>query len=136
MENKDNNFMYCNMYLLRHGILKGNLSMIRKKFSNDLRVFVHNYIPTPTSPEIKKLTGEDYVDSYFSNLKRKHKGLYLEHINEVKKLANKYIELSMNPDYELDEGVVHQMCVEDYKAVYKLSGVELLEGQKALEYLM
>lgn len=127
--------MYCNMFLLRHNILKGNLSMIRKKFSNDLRVFVHNYIPTPTSPMIKELTGEDYVDNYFSNIKRKHKGLYLEHINEVKKLADKYIELSMNPDYELNEDEVHRMCVEDYKAVYKLSGVEILEGQEAMEYL-
>lgn len=135
MENRDNNFMYCNMFLLRHNILKGNLSMIRKKFSNDLRVFVHNYISTPTSPMVKELTGEDYVDNYFSNIKRKHKGLYLEHINEVKILADKYIELAMNPDYELNEEEVHRMCVEDYKAVYKLSAVEKLEGQEAIEYV-
>ena len=135
MSNQDNNFMYCNMYLLRNGILKGNESMIRKKFSNDLRVFIHNYIPTPTSPEIRKLTGEEYVDSYFSTLKRKYKGLYLEHINEVKVLSNKYIELALDPTYELTEEGVHQMCVDDYKAVYKLSGVELLEGQEAIKYI-
>jgi len=44
IKNIENNFIYTNMYLLREGVMQGNMSMIKKRFSNDIRVFVHNYI--------------------------------------------------------------------------------------------
>ncbi len=135
MKNEENNIMYGRMLLIRMGVTKANESMIRKDFSNSLRVFVHNYIPTPTSPMIKELTGEDMIPNYFSNLKRKFKGLYLEHINEVKVLSNKYITLARDENYELTEERVHKMMLDDYVAVYKLSKVELLEGLEAETYL-
>ncbi|MCH1547933.1 MAG: hypothetical protein L7S44_05170 [Flavobacteriaceae bacterium] len=86
MKNSENNIMYTNMYLLRNKLLKETESVIRKKISNDLRVFVHNYLPTKTSPKVKKLTGVDEIPTYFSSVKRKftRKGIMLEHINEVK----------------------------------------------------
>jgi len=118
-------------------LLKGTESVIRKKISNDLRVFVHNYLPTKTSPEVKRLTGVDEIPTYFSSIKRKftRKGIMLEHINEVKDLANKYIEIARNEDYELDEESVHNMCVDDYKAVYKLKSKEKNTGKDAEKYI-
>ena len=71
MKNSENNIMYTNMYLLRNKLLKETESVIRKKLSNELRVFVHNYLPTKTSPEVKKLTGVDEIPTYFSSVKRK-----------------------------------------------------------------
>ena len=127
--------MYTNMFLVRNGIFKANESMIKKRFSNDLRVFVHNYIPTPTSPEVKKLTGEDIIPNYFSSIKRKYKGLYLKHIVEVNKLAIKYIELALDKDYELNEEVISRMVADDYRGVYKIAKLELLEGIEAEIYL-
>ena len=137
MKNSENNIMYTNLYLLRNKLLKGTESVIRKKISNDLRVFVHNYLPTKTSPEVKRLTGVDEIPTYFSSIKRKftRKGIMLEHINEVKDLANKYIEIARNEDYELDEESVHNMCVDDYKAVYKLKSKEKNTGKDAEKYI-
>ena len=137
MKNSENNIMYTNMYLLRNNILKGTESVIRKKFSNDLRVFVHNYLPTKTSPEVKKLTGVDEIPTYFSSIKRKFsgKGIMLEHINEVKDLANNYIEKARNKDYKLNPDSVHKMCVSDYKAVYKLKSIEKETGREAEKYI-
>lgn len=137
MKNIDNNIMYTNMFLLREGILKGNETIVRKKFSNDLRVFVHNFLPTKTSPEVKKLTGLDEIPTYFSSIKRKYsgKGIMLEHITEVKKLANKYIALAKDPTYKLSEEDVYLMCINDYKAVYKLKHIETATGRDAEIYL-
>ncbi len=138
MKNSENNIMYTNMYLLRKKLMKGTESVIRKKFSNDLRVFVHNYLPTKTSPEVKKLTGIDEIPTYFSSIKRKFsgKGIMLEHIIEVKDLANKYIGLARDEDYELDEDSVFKMCVDDYKAVYKLKTKEKFTGKDAEKYII
>ena len=86
-KNNENDVLFTNMWLLRNNFIFGNESIIRKRFSNDLRVFVHNFISTPTSPAVKKMTGLDWIPSYFSNVKRKYKGMQLEHINEVKVLA-------------------------------------------------
>ena len=137
MKNSENNIIYANMYMLRKNLLKGTESVIRKKFSNDLRVFVHNYLPTKTSPEVKKLTGVDEIPTYFSSIKRKFsgKGIMLEHIIEVKDLANKYIEKARDKDYKLEEETVYKMCVNDYKAVYKHKSKEKATGKDAEKYL-
>ena len=137
MKNSENNIIYANMYMLRKNLLKGTESVIRKKFSNDLRVFVHNYLPTKTSPEVKKLTGVDEIPTYFSSIKRKFsgKGIMLEHIIEVKDLANMYIEKARDKDYKLEEETVYKMCVNDYKAVYKLKSKEKATGKDAEKYL-
>ncbi|MDB4643915.1 hypothetical protein OAF48_05655 [Flavobacteriaceae bacterium] len=137
MKNSENNIIYANMFMLRKNFLKGTESVIRKKFSNDLRVFVHNYLPTKTSPEVKKLTGVDEIPTYFSSIKRKFsgKGIMLEHIIEVKDLANKYIDMARDEDYKLEEESVYKMCVNDYKAVYKLKSKEKATGKDAEKYL-
>lgn len=137
MKNSENNIIYANMFMLRKNLLKGTESVIRKKFSNDLRVFVHNYLPTKTSPEVKKLTGVDEIPTYFSSIKRKFsgKGIMLEHIIEVKDLANKYIDMARDEDYKLEEESVYKMCVNDYKAVYKLKSKEKATGKDAEKYL-
>lgn len=60
----------------------------------------------------------------------------LEHIIEVKDLANKYIGLARDEDYELDEDSVFKMCVDDYKAVYKLKTKEKFTGKDAEKYII
>ncbi|MGC6526322.1 MAG: hypothetical protein ACON30_08605 [Flavobacteriaceae bacterium] len=133
--NNENDVLFTNMWLLRNNFIFGNESIIRKRFSNDLRVFVHNFISTPTSPAVKQMTGLDWIPSYFSNLKRKYKGMQLEHINEVKVLADKYIKLALDKNYDLDKQKVREMALKDYRAVYKLSKTEPLEGADAEIYL-
>jgi len=134
-KNNENDVLFTNMWLLRNNFIFCNESIIRKRFSNDLRVFVHNFISTPTSPAVKKMTGLDWIPSYFSNVKRKYKGMQLEHINEVKVLADKYIKLALDKSYDLDKQKVKEMALKDYRAVYKLSKTEPLEGAEAEIYL-
>ena len=81
------------------------------------------------------MTGLDWIPSYFSNVKRKYKGMQLEHINEVKVLADKYIKLALDKSYDLDKQKVKEMALKDYRAVYKLSKTESIEGAEAEIYL-
>jgi hypothetical protein len=102
-----------------------------------IRRCVDNFIETPTSPEIKKITGIDTIKSY-SEAQRKYSrgktGATIEHIHTVKDRTIELMRMAKeNPSITKEE--VRSYLTNSYKAVYRHYKLESLVGIEAKIYL-
>ena len=102
-----------------------------------IRRCIDNFIETPTSPEIKKITDMDTIKSY-SEAQRKYSrgktGATIEHIHTVKDRTIELMRMAKeNPDITKDE--VRSYLMNSYKAVYRHHKLEPLVGISAEVYL-
>jgi hypothetical protein len=109
--------VYNNMVGLRNGTLIGTRGQLMREFRDSIRTSVHNHLPTPVSQNVKEMLGVECIP-YYNWPPKRGKGIYLNHIVDVKDLAKKYIDMALNPNIPLILDEIQHMLISDYLAVY------------------